>query len=102
MRIKGVNPQERGSRKIEKEEQEREKDRAKYVFAFTLYIVPREVVFLNQIIFFNHLCPLIVCLVIPLWIYFYHFLEINCVDQELFTILEFFTPIIGAIYGKIH
>ena len=102
MRIKGVNPQERGSRKIEKEEQEREKDRAKYVFAFTLYIVPREVVFLNQIIFFNHLCPLIVCLVIPLWVYFYHFLEINCVDQELFTILEFFTPTIGAIYGKIH
>ena len=36
MRIKGgVSPQERGSRKTEKEEQEREKDRAKYVFAFT-------------------------------------------------------------------
>ena len=74
MRIKGgVSPQERGSRKTEKEEQEREKDRAKYVFAFTSYIVPREVVFLNQIIFFNHLCPLIVCLVIPLWIFFFTF-----------------------------
>ena len=59
VRIKGgVSPQERGSRKIEKEEQERKKEREQNLYSillFTLYLEKR--FFLIKLSFFNHFCP---------------------------------------------
>ena len=59
VRIKGgVGPQERGSRKIEKEEQERKKKREQNLYSIllcTLYLEKK--FFLIKLSFFNHLCP---------------------------------------------
>ena len=59
VRIKGgVSPKERGSRKIEKEEQERKKEREQNLYSIllcTLYLEKK--FFLTKLSFFNNLCP---------------------------------------------
>ena len=75
--VGGDNQQERGFRKIGREREQ------EFVFTFDSYIVPRELIFLNEIVLIFHFLSFNCLFNLPIVDFFYHFLEINCVDQEL-------------------